>query len=301
MNRVILLSILLVTLALPFSGCVDNDGSVSNASSQEATGLTEISSLEEINQALTRGPVLVEIGSASCPACTAQKPIMEEIAAEYQDEASVMYIDTRNARSIAVSFGVDYVPDSFVIVDIEDGQYIYMGTDGQKTTDRSSARFTGLTRKAKLEAVLDQAIGVRQEEANPAEMSEKVGMIDVTSLEDINQTLVNGPVLVEIGSESCSSCVAQRPIMEEIATEYQEKASVAYIDTRSSGSVARSFGAIYVPDSFIIMNIEDGKYVYMRTDGQTTNDRNSARFLGKAEKGILTETLDKAIEARQAA
>jgi len=186
-------------------------------------------------------------------------------------------------------------------VDIEDGQYIYMGTDGQKTTDRSSARFTGLTRKAKLEAVLDQAIGVRQEEANPAEMSEKVGMIEIISLEDMNQTLVNGPVLVEIGSESCSSCVAQKPIMEEIATEYQEDASIVYVDTKRARELAVWFGAIYVPDSFIIVNIEDGKYVYMRTDGQTTNDRNSARFLGKAEKGILMETLDKAIEARQAA
>jgi thioredoxin 1 len=300
MNRVILLLILLITLALPFSGCVDNDGPVSNASSEEATGLTEISSLEEIDQALTRGPVLVEIGSASCPACTAQKPIMEEIAAEYQDKASVMYIDSRSARSAAVGFDIDYVPDSFVIVDAENGQYIYMGTDGQTTINRSSARFIGLTRKETLEAVLAKAIGVREGESDPVEVPEKVGMIEVIRLEDLNQTLSNRPVLVEIGSESCSSCVAQKPIMEEIATEYQKDASIAYVDIKRGRELAVWFGAIYVPDSFIIVNIEDGKYVYMRTDGQTTNDRNSARFLGRVEKGILTETLDKAIEVRQA-
>ncbi|TGC11087.1 thioredoxin family protein [Methanolobus halotolerans] len=301
MNRMTLQLISLVILIILFSGCVDINGSDADTSTQEYAGLIEVSSPEQIDQALASGPVLVELGSASCSACVAQKAVMEEIASEYQDQASVMYVDTRNARSLAMRFGVGYVPDSFVIVDMRDGQYIYMGDDGQNTTDRNGARFVGLTRKETLTATLDQAIEVRQgevdlfeeEETSPAEM------VEVTSFEEINQTLVTGPVLVEVGSESCSACVAQKPIMEEIATEYQGQARVLYIDTRRGAELAVWLGAGYVPDSFVIVDIENGQYVYMRPDGQTTNDRNGARFLGPAEKEPLVQTLKKAIEARQ--
>lgn len=307
MNRIILQLLFLIALTLLLSGCVDTDGSDSNASSQESAGLILVSSLEDINQTLANGPVLVEMGYDGCPACAAQKPIMEEIAAEYDGKASIMYVDTRNAGSVAVWFGADYVPDSFVIVDIEDGQYVYMRADGQTTTDRSSARFVGLTEKETITAALDQALEARQEtvdttevqeEADHAEAQENGGMIEITGFEEINQTLAAGPVLIEVGSESCSACNAQKPIMEEIATEYQQ-ATVAYVDNRRGNELAVWFGAGYVPDSFVIVDIEDGQYVYMGLDGQTTTDRNTARFLGLTQKDALTEILEKAIEVRQ--
>ncbi|MDW7731415.1 MAG: thioredoxin family protein [Methanolobus sp.] len=162
MNRTILELTFLVTFLLLFSGCVDIGGSDTNTSSQENAGLVEVSSLGDIDQALVNGPVLVEMGYDGCPACIAQEPIMEEIAAEYQGKADVLHIDTKNAGPLARQFGVDYVPDSFVIVDGEEGQYVYMKADGQTTTDRSGARFVGLTRKDNLAATLDKAIELRQ-------------------------------------------------------------------------------------------------------------------------------------------
>ncbi|WP_406656271.1 thioredoxin domain-containing protein [Methanolobus sp. ZRKC2] len=298
MKRKSLQLILLVALSLLLSGCIDSE-SPDDVSSQNEAGLIEVSSLEDINQTLINGPVLVEMGYDGCPACVAQKPIMEEIAAEYEGEAATMYVDTRSAGSVAAWFGGDYVPDSFVIVNIEDGQYVYMRADGQMTTDRSAARFVGLTEKEIITETLDQAIEVRQEEEGAPEVQETVGMIEVTSFEGLNQTLLNGPVLVEVGSESCSACNAQKPIMEEIAAEYPQDASVAYVDNRRGNELAVWFGAGYVPDSFVIVDIEDGQYVYMGLDGQTTTDRTNARFLGLTQKDLLTEMLENAIEARQ--
>lgn len=307
MNRKFLQLLLLVTLPLLLSGCVDTGDSNSNVSSQDSAALIEVSSYRDIDQALLSGPVLVEMGYDGCPACVAQEPIMEEIAADYQGEAEVLYIDTRNAGPLARQFGVDYVPDSFVIVEGEDGQYVYMKADGQTTSDRNDARFVGLTGKDKLTSILDYAIEARQksvdtaeahEEAGLAESRENAGMIEITSFEEINQTLVTGPVLIEVGSESCSACNAQKPIMEEIAAEYPQ-ATIAYVDNRRGNELAVWFGASYVPDSFVIVDIEDGQYVYMGLDGETTTERTAARFLGLTKKDLLTETLENAIEVRQ--
>ncbi|MBN2110292.1 MAG: thioredoxin family protein [Methanosarcinaceae archaeon] len=163
MNRKILQLIFFITMALLLSGCVDDNASDADVPSQERSYLTEVTVPEDINRSLASGPVLVEMGYEGCPACDDQQPILEEIAADYQEKAAVLHIDTRNAGPLALWFGADYVPDSFVIVDIEDGQYAYMRADGQMTTDRKSARFVGLAEKEVLMQALDRAIDARQE------------------------------------------------------------------------------------------------------------------------------------------
>ena len=41
-------------------------------------------------------------------------------------------------------FGVESIPDSFVIVGIENGKYVYMQKNGKVSMDRSQARIIGL-------------------------------------------------------------------------------------------------------------------------------------------------------------
>lgn len=159
MHKRILHLLILIALVLAASGCIGSDGSGTSTSSGENESIISVSSLRDINRALESGPVLVEIGYDGCPACKAQKPIMEEIAAEYRGKASVMYIDTRKVG--VLGFSVSYVPDSFVITGIEDQQYVYMRQDGQTTTNREEARFVGLTRKAVLTQTLDYALAER--------------------------------------------------------------------------------------------------------------------------------------------
>jgi hypothetical protein len=42
---------------------------------------------------------------------------------------------------------VESIPDSFVIVGVENGKYVYMQENGKVSTDRSQARIIGLNGK----------------------------------------------------------------------------------------------------------------------------------------------------------
>ncbi len=158
-DKKILYFIILIAIVLAISGCIDSEATDTNTSPQDKAGLIPVANLSGINKALGTGAVLVEIGSERCPACKAQKPIMEDIAAEYEGRANVLYIDAGKVGTLG--FDVNYVPDSFVIVGIENGNYVYMRSDGQTTTNREEARFLGLTRKAELTQTLDHALEER--------------------------------------------------------------------------------------------------------------------------------------------
>jgi thiol-disulfide isomerase/thioredoxin len=146
----------LISILITFSGCIEEK------QVEEEHELTKAYSFQQINESLQNGPVLIEMGFDGCPACKVLKPILIEVQSDYQGKATVMYLDTREVPSVAIGFGVGYVPDSFVIVDIENGQYRYVRYDGQITSDRSNARFVGVVRKEILANTLDAAISARQ-------------------------------------------------------------------------------------------------------------------------------------------
>lgn len=148
--------IFLLTILLAFSGCVEEKQADEGA-------ITDVYSIQQINEALQNGPVLIEMGYDGCPACKVQMPIMIDVQNDYQSTATVMYLNTREVPALARAFGVGYVPDSFVIVDIKDEEYRYMRYDGQITSDRANARFVGVTRKDTLANTLDAAIAARQD------------------------------------------------------------------------------------------------------------------------------------------
>lgn len=84
------------------------------------------------------------------------------MASEYEGRAAVMYIDTDMNPELAMMFNIYSIPDTTVVLDIENGNYVYMGSDGA-TSVRESARFMGLTDKRTLSERLDMAIETREE------------------------------------------------------------------------------------------------------------------------------------------
>jgi len=72
------------------------------------------------------------------------KPILEKLAAEYGGNATIASVDVDENPELAEYFEVETIPDSCVIVGIENGTYIYMQEDGNVSMDRSQARFVGL-------------------------------------------------------------------------------------------------------------------------------------------------------------
>ena len=69
-----------------------------------------------------------------------------------------MSADVNKDTQLAIYFGVEHIPDSSVIVGIENGKYVYMQEDGNVTTDRLQARIVGLRDKGVFERILDLSL-----------------------------------------------------------------------------------------------------------------------------------------------
>lgn len=64
----------------------------------------------------------------------------------------------------------------------------------------------------------------------------------------ISQALVSGkPTLVDFGARTCPSCRKLAPILEALATEYQGKASVLFVDVYEEKSTARKYRIQMIP------------------------------------------------------
>jgi len=86
------------------------------------------------------------------------KPMLQELATEYSGKATIMSIDIVQSPTLEAYFKIGYVPDSTVIVNVTDGEYVYMKPDGNVTTDRFQARIPGLMEKSVFEDVLNLAL-----------------------------------------------------------------------------------------------------------------------------------------------
>ncbi|MDK2939676.1 MAG: thioredoxin 1 [Methanolobus sp.] len=157
MNKLILPVIVLISVLFIVAGMTGD-----NKEAMENSAIVEVTTAQELNDLVAQGPVLIEIGADWCPACSAQKPIMADISLEYEGRATVVYLDSDKASGLAASFNIYSIPDSFVIVENNENGYVYMGTDGQVTTDRNYARYIGLTTKNKFTDLLDKAIEYRK-------------------------------------------------------------------------------------------------------------------------------------------
>jgi thiol-disulfide isomerase/thioredoxin len=124
------------------------------------------------------------------------------------------------------------------------------------------------------------------------------GLVEVTNLSQIDEALNKGPVVLKLGSKGCIPCQEQEEILSELLPIYQDKASIMLIDLKEYPEFGTTFGVRVIPDTCVIADIENGKYMYMRQDGTESSERANARFLGVIDKETLSETLDKAIEAR---
>jgi thioredoxin 1 len=141
MKKLVLLLILLAAVLFT-AGCVGN--SMNSQVSPEKNAVVKMTKLEQINTSLEKGPVFIRMGSKWCHACRSLKPVFENLSVEYQGKATIASVDVDQNRELAEYFGVGVIPDSSVIVGIENGKYVYMQKDGNVSVNRSQARFVGL-------------------------------------------------------------------------------------------------------------------------------------------------------------
>ncbi len=159
MNKFIILLILL-TVVLFAAGCTE-EGPKKSPNLQNTSGknyVVEATQLEQINESLQKGPVLLKIGTDWCGACQEMKPILSELAKEYDGKATIMSVDVDNSFEFANYFVVNSIPDSSVIVGIENGRYVYIQEDGNISNDRLRSRILGIRDKEEFKKILDLAI-----------------------------------------------------------------------------------------------------------------------------------------------
>ncbi|MDY9927181.1 NosD domain-containing protein [Methanosarcina sp.] len=132
--------------------------STNQQNTQEKTAVVEATDLGQVNTSLQEGPVFLRLGAEWCSKCQSMKPIINELAAEYEGKATIMSVDLDQNTELETYFGVEYIPDSFVIVGIEDGEYVYMQGDGNVSKDRYQARIVGLKDKRAFEKLLDLSL-----------------------------------------------------------------------------------------------------------------------------------------------
>lgn len=145
MRKSILLMIL-AAVVLFTAGCTEMPGNSTGADiGKEKITVVKITQLEQINTSLQKGPVFLKLGSRWCPHCRAMAPILENLTAKYNENATIASVDVDQNPELAEYFKVDVIPDSCVIVDIENGKYVYIQENGNVSTDRSQAKKIGLS------------------------------------------------------------------------------------------------------------------------------------------------------------
>lgn len=86
------------------------------------------------------------------------EPILQELANKYEGKATIMSVDIDQSPEFIEYFGVNSIPDSCVIIGIENGEYVYMQEAGNASKDRFTARILGLRDEQEFEKVLDLAL-----------------------------------------------------------------------------------------------------------------------------------------------
>jgi len=64
----------------------------------------------------------------------------------------------------------------------------------------------------------------------------------------VGQALASGkPTILDLGARTCIPCKKMAPILEALATEYQGKANVLFVDVREDHAAARKFTIQMIP------------------------------------------------------
>ncbi len=130
------------------------------------------------------------------------------------------------------------------------------------------------------------------------ETGPRADLLTVNSTNEIETLLEKGPVFIEMGAGWCPGCVEQKPIVEELATEYGDQVAFVYINTDKQPQLSNYFNVYYIPDMTMIVSSDNGKFTYLTRWGTLTNDRHEAMMVGPTSKSVLEVTIQDALRLR---
>ena len=104
--------------------------------------IVQVVGADDFEEATKSGVVLVDFFAAWCRPCRMQLPILEQLVPEFEGKAKIIKVDTDQAQSVAVRFGVQSIP---TLVLLKNGEKI--------------AQFVGVQQAETLRTALEKAIG----------------------------------------------------------------------------------------------------------------------------------------------
>jgi thiol-disulfide isomerase/thioredoxin len=170
------------------------------------------------------------------------------------------------------------------------GDFYYKPASGSSTTTQDSFTYT-IVDKYGHKSTAKVTVNYKKTSGS----TDTGTVVEVTQLDQINTALNKGPVFLKLGAEWCEYCQRMNPIMQEMATEYQGKATIMSADVDKSPTIANYFGVESMPDSCVIVSVKNGQYVYMKQNGQVTTDRSQARIIGYNSKEVFEKVINVAL------
>jgi thiol-disulfide isomerase/thioredoxin len=124
-------------------------------------GLQANAKMSEIDDALSRGPVLVEFGAKWCYWCGLEEPVIANLSANFSS-VTFLHVDSDENPKLADDFYVEGIPQMSIIVKKSaDGSYLYVDPRGKTTTDRYASRLRGYMGYDDLAPLVESAIVAR--------------------------------------------------------------------------------------------------------------------------------------------
>ena len=84
----------------------------------------------------------------------------------------------------------------------------------------------------------------------------EIQVTDETFEKEVIQKSKTIPVLVDFWAEWCGPCVALKPVLEKIATEYEGKIILAKAETEKNQTQVQKFGVMSIPSVKLFKNGE---------------------------------------------